>query len=1199
MWPLRVQRCARSWYGAPVVTWVRPVVLALLILAVLPTSALADHAGPLGGQWHLDDSFPSGGQTTSADSSGHGLDATSPTGIDIAADGRFGNALSPLHLGVLKPPTSPLLQPQRLTLLGWVKRSGSPGTLKYIAGQGDNGGTCTASSYALYTGVFAGDGLSFYVLQPSGFAVFSPNAGNAIWDGQWHMVAGVYDGAAVRLFVDGVEVGTGTPAPDVTINYAISGNQFYIDGYPVSACGNGDFTGGIDEVRVYRRALSPTELGRLAAAPGPAPPELVPDGGGEPPTSVPRVTALAPAKPLGAGGPAVITAKLAGDVSRLEWNLKGSSAPELVSSAEQSSLRLRPIAKGPFTVEVRAVGPGGTSAPVTQTFTPPTAKLSGVAAKVEKQLAKADPVWAAGTEAGLLGRAAFKNCAIRSNMRAGPLEIEGCLDPIEKLEDIPAAERGIAQTLALRLLLSGGRDSSLGLRMMGKVLELTDGYLARGPITVNGVTLTPADGAAVLVYPQADAIVSSNARLSVGQLKLDNQRDFTLDTTLRGGQIALGAFPRIPSSLPRIGGFKLAGDVKVNLLPASGSAPAEAQITASLQLPEFLKRGGVEFQSQVKLRATAAQGLIVDNLTIGPLNADVGALAVDDFRIDYTRAIDEWRGQGRACVIGGTCLDMVPPNGQIVIRNGSLSFAGASLAFPPPGIPLFPGVALDRIGFGFGLDPTRLVGNAKVTALKIYEIDGRLVLAFPSAATPYVFARDEVGNGFPANFYGRTHTQPIVGISADASVTVPVVGSVKLGNGYFLYEYPGYVAFGGSVQQGFAGIITFEGGFAGEFNTGNGRFNLSGRVRTCIVDVICRGAFGLISSRGLAGCVELGPVNIGAGVRYSPFSVSIWPLDGCKWSPFAEPNVRGAARAAQAGEPYVVQVRRGDPSRAIRLDGVDAAPRVRVTGPGGQSLESSAGAGVETGGALRIIRSEQEKLVVVGLQDPRPGTYRIEQLPGSPSVAKLTQASDPPDAKASAKVRGRGTTRVLAYDVRRRPAQRVTFVEIAADGGSKTIGTVDGGGRGTLRFTPAPGRGKRRVEARFELSGLPAEQRTVARFAPPSARLGKPGRLRVRRHGTTLRVSWAKVPGAARYEVVATPSDGAQRTRTTRGRSAAIKGIATSSSGAVTVRAVAQLRHGRPTRARFARTARRKTRFGPLARCKTSKARIVCKAKQR
>ncbi|HEY6781325.1 MAG TPA: LamG domain-containing protein, partial [Thermoleophilaceae bacterium] len=954
------------------------------------------------------------------------------------------------------------------------------------------------------------------------------------------MVAGVFDGARVRLYVDGAEVGTGTPAP--AISYGLSGNQFYVDGYPVSVCGNGDFPGGIDELRLYDRALSASEIARLASASGPNPPTLVPDtgsGGTAPPP--PAVTGVAPAQPIAAGKPTVLTAAVTGAVSKLEWNLKGDSRPEIVSEAGQTSLRLRPR-PGVFDVEVTAVGPGGTSAPIAQAFTAPPVKLSGAAAKLDKKLATADPVYAAGPAGALLTPARIKDvCYTNSVMRSGSLEIHGCLDPITGPEDLPARERGIVQVLQTTLL--SGKKGPLGLRMLGTVLNLTDGYLARGSVTVNGVTLRAEAGAAVAIFPQANAIVSSNARLEVGKLKLANQRDFTLRTTDVGGQIPLGQFARLAGGLPRIAGFKLAGDVKITLLAPNGATPAEAQITASLQLPEFLKLGGVDFQSQVKLRATYEQGLIVDNLTIGPLNADIGALAVNDFRLDYTRAGDEWRGQGRACVVSGACLDMIPPNGSVVIKNGSLSFAGASLAFPPPGIPLFPGLSLDRIGFGFGLDPTRLTGNAKLTALSVYEIDGRLVLAFPSPQTPYAFAREEVGNGFPATFYGRTHTQPTVGISADASIKVPVVGSVHLGNGYFLYEYPGYVAFGGSVQQGIAGVLTFEGGLAGEFNASNGRFNLSGHVRTCLIDVVCRGAFGLISSRGVAGCIELGPVNIGAGVRYSPFSISVWPLDGCKWSPFAEQNVRGAT-AAQEGSAYTVRVRRGDPSRAIRLDGNDAAPRVRVTGPGGQLLESSAGPGLETKGALRIIRSEQAKLIVVGLQDPRPGTYRIEQLLGSPAVAKVTEATDPADARATVKVRGHGARRTLAYDVRRRPSQRVTFVEVAADGGAKPIGSVAGGGRGTLQWTPAPGRGKRTIEARFELAGLPAEQRTVARFTAPSARLGKPAMLRVRRRGTSLRVSWARVADAARYELVATSSGSPQRVHVTRKRSAVLKGVA-------------------------------------------------------
>ncbi|MCA1708687.1 MAG: LamG domain-containing protein, partial [Actinobacteria bacterium] len=42
-----------------------------------------------------------------------------------------------------------------------------------------------------------------------------------IWDGHWHAVAGTYDGAAVRLYADGIEVGSGTPAT-ATVDYSLA-----------------------------------------------------------------------------------------------------------------------------------------------------------------------------------------------------------------------------------------------------------------------------------------------------------------------------------------------------------------------------------------------------------------------------------------------------------------------------------------------------------------------------------------------------------------------------------------------------------------------------------------------------------------------------------------------------------------------------------------------------------------------------------------------------------------------------------------------------------------------------------------------------------------------------------------------------------------------------------------------------------------
>ncbi|MBM4029916.1 MAG: LamG domain-containing protein [Planctomycetes bacterium] len=87
----------------------------------------------------------------------------------------------------------------------------------------------------------------------------------AVDDGQWHHLAGVYDGTHVRLYVDGrldasIE-GTGTL--NVTDSYVLIGANAE-DGWNY-------WHGLIDEVRVYSYALSPDEVKELSAGRGPAP----------------------------------------------------------------------------------------------------------------------------------------------------------------------------------------------------------------------------------------------------------------------------------------------------------------------------------------------------------------------------------------------------------------------------------------------------------------------------------------------------------------------------------------------------------------------------------------------------------------------------------------------------------------------------------------------------------------------------------------------------------------------------------------------------------------------------------------------------------------------------------------------------------------------------------------------------------------
>src|SRR5262249_24928696 len=159
----------------------------------------------------------------------------------------------------------------------WIKQSGYPGLLRYIAGRGNDGPTCSGSSYALYTGYSGVAGLHFYVRQPDAAAtgVLSDSPpDSAVFDGKWHPVAGTFDGAHIRLYVDGVEVGPPNPASGTGSGPPIIDPAFYVDAYPPQAAclGASDFPGLIDEVRVYNRALTASELQRLAAATGPVPP---------------------------------------------------------------------------------------------------------------------------------------------------------------------------------------------------------------------------------------------------------------------------------------------------------------------------------------------------------------------------------------------------------------------------------------------------------------------------------------------------------------------------------------------------------------------------------------------------------------------------------------------------------------------------------------------------------------------------------------------------------------------------------------------------------------------------------------------------------------------------------------------------------------------------------------------------------------
>jgi hypothetical protein len=164
-----------------------------------------------------------------------------------------------------------------VTLLAWVRRLGTPLNDQVIGAQAYDGTTCDRASYRLrYDDGDFFSGLEFSV-QAGGTAVASPQVGPSTytWDDAWHLVAGTFDGSTVRLYVDGAQLGNGTPASG-NIQYGSQTGLFGADGFTGNSggCVVRNFDGGIDEMQVYSRALTAAEIASLAAAPGPTPPQI-------------------------------------------------------------------------------------------------------------------------------------------------------------------------------------------------------------------------------------------------------------------------------------------------------------------------------------------------------------------------------------------------------------------------------------------------------------------------------------------------------------------------------------------------------------------------------------------------------------------------------------------------------------------------------------------------------------------------------------------------------------------------------------------------------------------------------------------------------------------------------------------------------------------------------------------------------------
>lgn len=152
---------------------------------------------------------------------------------------------------------APSLEPDGVTVVARI-RGTAGGAFRYVASKGAL--SCETASYGLFTG--ASGGLRFYVTDGTSVAL-SNDAGVDIWDGQWHVVVGTYDGSSVRLSVDGVRIGTPVPAT-LKIAYGLPDGEDFLLGDYAGPCGGESlgFVGDIDAAAVIGRYAPNTLLGQ-------------------------------------------------------------------------------------------------------------------------------------------------------------------------------------------------------------------------------------------------------------------------------------------------------------------------------------------------------------------------------------------------------------------------------------------------------------------------------------------------------------------------------------------------------------------------------------------------------------------------------------------------------------------------------------------------------------------------------------------------------------------------------------------------------------------------------------------------------------------------------------------------------------------------------------------------------------------------
>lgn len=653
-------------------------------------------------------------------------------------------------------------------------------------------------------------------------------------------------------------------------------------------------------------------------------------------------------------------------------------------------------------------------------------------------------------------------------------------------------------------------------------------WRTREPVVVNGLDFVPngasgrrASAAAepiLTIDGSSNTISTTGYRTQAGPVVID-KAPVTWDVDKPK------TFDKLDEFNVKILGFDVTGKAVLDVV-----GKGRAQIPVEVKLPKFF--GGVTAKALLSLDIKNPLGLKLDALSIKQKKGDQAlffGLVLTDLDLSYT-------GAGGPKVFEGTfTLSLPPAQAQAPAITATVRFVDGKFVrggFPriafPTALPLAPPFAyLAAVGFVVEAEPNlKLIGGAEfvggppVNKAKLVEVD----------ALPPLSAGADAG-GLAVTFGDPT--------AFDLDGKLKVAG-IQVGAGGLHIDTSGLFTFYAGFDYTFFDVVKIKAGIPkfvegtkmpGAFiNFDNGTFGVTIEGAFCSTPLVCGSGQGGVNSRAIYGCGELKllavpvPLKIGAAYEWGKSFADGFHF-GCDYGDFITFAVR-----RQAGGAQTVPVPAGVDRVAFTVEGAGAPPAIRVTGPGGVDVSSSSDPDqLAIAGNAVITTVPKLNTAFVEIARPAAGSYTVTPT-GSVGIARVRKQHGLPDPKVRAKVRRvRGRTFEVRYSITKAPGDRVVFSERSNKANSQLRRVTQA--KGSFRFSATDGgAGPRRLVALVEHQGIPRRQIDAAGFtAPGPVRPAKPKRLRVRRAGSALRVSWGTASDAAQYIVRVKLADGRSR----------------------------------------------------------------------